>query len=165
MTLKMLSERVGVNIIAQELLELLVSQIMDHKTQELELDEQENPIMDRNDESQGHCAADTNKIPHEQIIAISEIDLDRSKLKKIKKEYIDSDDAEQSKMYKLNTRSIMNNQNFVTIMAITTLVPFIKTGIPRLSDFDVKEAKISEKDCKRKSKGALYSVKPFMENL
>lgn len=50
----MISERVGINVIAQELLEQLVSQIMDHKTQELELDEEENPILDKNDESQGH---------------------------------------------------------------------------------------------------------------
>lgn len=97
-------------------------------------------------------------------MAISELDLTPQKSTKIKKENIDSDDAEKAKLCKLNTRSIMNSHNFMTIMAITTLVPFIKTGIPRLSDFDVKEAKAFEKDNKKKNKSVLYTVKPFVDN-
>ena len=73
MTLKMLGEKAGTAIIAQELLELLVSQIMDHKTQELETDDKENPIFSSKDRSQGMNAdTDENTIPKGLIIASSE---------------------------------------------------------------------------------------------
>jgi hypothetical protein len=50
-------------------------------------------------------------------------------------------------------------------MAITTLVPFIKSGIPRLSEFDVKEAKLWEKEYFKKHKLNSFSSKLFSENL
>lgn len=45
-------------------------------------------------------------------------------------------------------------------MAITTLVPFIKSGIPRLSDFEVRKAKLIQMDLKK----ANYNSKLFQQN-
>lgn len=164
MTLKMLGEKVGTSIIAQELLELLVSQIMDHKTEELETDEKENPIFDNRDSSQGMNAdIDRNVIPKELIIASSEEERGPTiKSPRFCRENIDNDDIPANRMSRLNTRSILNSKDFHSVMAITTLVPFIKPGVPRLSSFDVKEAKMYEKDAKNRK---LVSSKLFMDNL
>lgn len=160
----MLGEKVGTSIIAQELLELLVSQIMDHKTEELETDEKENPIFDNRDSSQGMNAdIDRNVIPKELIIASSEEERGPTiKSPRFCRENIDNDDIPANRMSRLNTRSILNSKDFHSVMAITTLVPFIKPGVPRLSSFDVKEAKMYEKDAKNRK---LVSSKLFMDNL
>lgn len=163
MTLKMLGEKVGTSIIAQELLELLVSQIMDHKTEELETDDKDNPIFHKESSQGMNADIDNNLIPKGLIIASSEEERGPTiKSPRFQKENIDNDDVPANIMSRLNTRSILNSKDFHSVMAITTLVPFIKPGVPRLSSFDVKEAKLYEKDAKNRK---LVSSKLFMDNL
>lgn len=147
MTLKMLGEKVGASIVAQELLEMLVDQIMEQKTKELELDlddkmtpavPQKKPTLTPNQQN-----SDKERIPSEQIIAISESALNLLDIQEGKEaEEPEKEELNNLKPNKINLKKIMNSKDFQSVMAITTLVPFIKSGIPRLSEFDVKEAKL-----------------------
>jgi len=158
MTLKILAERAGTIIVAQELLELLVSQIIDYKTEELDLyDVEQASSPQKNTDDKKPSPA----IPSNQIMAISAIDPESITLNTSKVTNIDSDSPDVVKHCKINTRGIMNSIH--TILTITTLVPFIKSGIPRISDYDVKEAKLQEKEHRKKRRFQLWSTKPFME--
>lgn len=164
----MLAEKAGANIVAQELLELLISQIMDHKTKEFDYDDKANPV--KPNESPGNeqqkKVIETSNVHYDKFIAVSDKagkeDMDPSCFQK---ENIDLDTGGNFKHTKLNTRGILNSKDFQSVMAITTLVPFIKSGIPRLSNFDVKEAKLAEKDMSRKHKSPNFPTKIFTENL
>lgn len=164
---KILSEKAGTEIIAQDLLELLMSQIMDQKSHELGLEDDTPEMKELNMDETSTTENQPTNIPLDKIMAVSnavldiELENEGSEIKSHADLDIDLDNHTPTKNNKINVRSIICSKDFQTVMAITTLVPFIKSGIPRLSDFEVKKAKLIEKDLKRTS----YSSKFFMNNL
>lgn len=164
--MRLLSEKVGTTIIAQELLEMLADQIIEHKTKEFDEENSKVPKSNKLNEE-----VNKNPIPKELIFASSDIsekpveDSANLASKSQKLEEIDSDDKNLAVLSKINTRQILNSKDFISVLTITTLVPFIKPGIPRLSEYDVKEAKIAEKDhLKGKGKHYVPSQRMFIDN-
>lgn len=163
-SLKTLSAKVGSQIIAQELIELLISEIMDYKTKELNLDDTEDytGIGTNNYQEQEEIDQEDQVPADEKIIAKSEsVDLFPVDV---------SSQGQQAQSVKinhtkLNTRAIILSKDFEQIMAITTIVPFIKSGIPRLSEYDVKMAKLNEKGLSKKNAQFLLSTKIFQGNM
>ena len=165
MSCRILSEKAGAQIIAQELLELLSNQIMDYKTQELEL-EDDPSVVYQAEISPKFQNEQQSEVAKGQVMAASTPVQDvATDLKGRNNSGIDITDDEPVKpdinRTKLNCRGIICSQDFHTVMAITTLVPFIKSGIPRLSEYEVRRAKLIEKDKKVKN----YPVRPFINNL
>ena len=160
-SLKTLSNKIGSPIIAQELIELLVSNIMEYKTNELNLDEIEvQAAYETNDCQEQDEIDQEERLLVDKVIAISE-SVDRSQ------SHTHNTQEKKRKLNhsKLNTRAIIMTKDFELILAITTLVPFIKSGIPRLSEFDVKMAKLNEKGITKKNVQYLHSTKIFQGNM
>lgn len=123
-TIKMLSEKIKSPIVTQDLLESLSSQIMEHKLKELDIDEivtGKSVAINQDKENRK-----SSNFPSHLVMAISE---STAEIKNQQKEF---------KSHKMNIKKIFNSKEFHSLLIITTLVPFIKSGIPRLNDFDIK---------------------------
>jgi hypothetical protein len=122
----------GINIIAQELLELLVSQIMEHKTLQFDIDDEK-----LNKESEATEGKKEVPIPFDKVMAVSDakINLPNNTIE------FDLKSPRNDSISSINTRVLLTSKDYQSIMSITTLVPFIKSGIPRLSTYDILEAK------------------------
>ena len=136
---------------------------MDYKTKELNLDEAEDLRAYETNDCQEQDEIDLeDRVPAENVIAKSEsVDLtpldENSKGRQEVKIKINHT--------KLNTRAIIMSKDFEQIMAITTLVPFIKSGIPRLSEYDVRISKLNERGLSKKNAQFLLSSKIFQGNM
>ena len=162
MSLKVLSRKINSPIIALELIEHLVSQIIEFKTKELDdvvtkydkCTKAEDEEIIEIDEGEG--------MSPEKVIAISE-SIEISPIKSLAEENKQDINAKQISII-LNPREVIDLPDFYSIMSITTLVPFIKIGVPRLSEFDIRISKLNEKGVSKKNKGQLYSSKIFQSN-
>lgn len=164
MSLKVLSKKIKSQIIAVDLIEHLVSQIIEFKTRdfentvnlsstELKLNTSEGIIESNNEE----------EVSPSKFIAISE-SIEALPAKFSNEENKQSIESKKAPCL-LNPGEVINTKDFSLIMSITTLVPFIKSRVPRLSEFDVKVAKLNEKEFIRKQKKTQFSTKIFEANM
>lgn len=139
--------KTGSQIIAQDLIELLMSQILQLKTSEYE---KENEI---NLNNQGFKEEKNGKkdILNKFIFASSEFPIEEweNSNQKIEENFIEQPISQD---LVLNPRAILASYDFKSIMTLTNLVPFIKPGIPKLTLINTKKNNISKWNFKGKDR-------------
>ena len=163
MSLKVLSKKIKTQIIAVDLIERLVEQIMNFKIREFDNTVNTNSAERLYTSQEIIESSNEEEVSPSKFIAISEsVELSPSRLCN---ENNQPNIEIKKKSIILNPKEVMDSHDFYSIMSITTLVPFIKVGIPRLSEFDIKVAKLNEKEFLRKQKKTPFNSKIFEYNM